>query len=99
MTIHPTTDPIALIIEDRELARSQQDPYADACFLVIASQQGEPSVGTLVLRDIRGRGFGILFNATSPKWQVLAASPEDRPHDRRVYIGNEKGWTEQVLNP
>lgn len=64
-------DPIAQIRADRIEARKVQDANADTCFLALASQDGQASVRTLVLRDIVDRTFRLFINSTSPKWQLL----------------------------
>jgi pyridoxamine 5'-phosphate oxidase len=67
-------DPIAEIIAAREAARQHNDPHVDVCFLATVTAQGRPEVRALSLRDIDARGFGLLLNVTSLKWQQLSAS-------------------------
>ena len=44
-------NPIDQIIRDRQVARSHEDSNADICMLAL-SEDGKPSVRTLVLREI-----------------------------------------------
>jgi pyridoxamine 5'-phosphate oxidase len=67
-------DPVAEIIAARAEARQQQDPHVDVCFLATVTAAGRPEVRAISLRDIDARGFGLLLNTTSPKWQQLSAS-------------------------
>lgn len=67
------TDPIKSIKNDRTEARKLQDPNADICFLALADKQGNASVRTLVLRDIRDNRFLLFMNQSSPKWQILSS--------------------------
>lgn len=59
--------PIERLKADRDTARAQNDPWADLCALATVSETGEPSVRTLVLRDVDDQ-LALFFNATSPKW-------------------------------
>jgi pyridoxamine 5'-phosphate oxidase len=45
----------------------------DVCFLATVTAQGRPEVRAVSLRDIDAKGFGLLLNTTSPKWQQLTA--------------------------
>jgi len=67
-------DPVAEIIAARQAARQHHDPHVDVCFLATVSAQGRPEVRAVSLRDIDVRGFGLLLNTTSPKWQQLTAA-------------------------
>jgi pyridoxamine 5'-phosphate oxidase len=67
-------DPVAEIIAARAEARQRQDPHVDVCFLATVTAAGRPEVRAISLRDIDARGFGLLLNTTSPKWQQLSAS-------------------------
>jgi pyridoxamine 5'-phosphate oxidase len=67
-------DPVAEIIAARAEARQRQDPHVDVCFLATVTVAGRPEVRAISLRDIDTKGFGLLLNATSPKWQQLSAS-------------------------
>lgn len=69
-----TKNPIEKIIEDRQVARSHHDSNADICFLALASNN-EPSVRTLVLRDISMEGFTLFINKTSEKWRIAEQNP------------------------
>src|SRR5262247_2270570 len=64
-------DPVAEIIEARQEARKHHDPHVDVCFLATVTAQGRPEVRAVSLRDVDAKGFGLLLNATSPKWQQL----------------------------
>jgi pyridoxamine 5'-phosphate oxidase len=64
-------EPLAEITAAREAARQQQDPHVDVCFLATVSSTGRPEVRAISLRDIDAKGFGLLLNVTSPKWQQL----------------------------
>ncbi|HKI73017.1 MAG TPA: pyridoxamine 5'-phosphate oxidase family protein [Pseudomonadales bacterium] len=66
-------DPIARIKNDRAEARKLEDPNADICFLALADAEGQPSVRTLVLRDISNNSFTLFMNQSSPKWKLLNA--------------------------
>jgi pyridoxamine 5'-phosphate oxidase len=66
-----TMDPVAEIIDARQEARKHHDPHVDVCFLATVTVQGRPEVRAVSLRDIDAKGFGLLLNATSPKWQQL----------------------------
>jgi pyridoxamine 5'-phosphate oxidase len=63
-------NPIDKINSDRHSARGLEDSNADICFLAL-SQNGKPSVRTLVLRDVNEDGFTLFINRTSHKWDVL----------------------------
>ena len=73
-------DPVAEIIAAREEARQCQDPHVDVCFLATATAEGRPEVRAISLRDIDAKGFGLLLNVTSPKWQQLAAGGQCSLH-------------------
>jgi len=66
-------DPIATIKQDRQFARQQEDSNSDICFLALADASGQPSVRTLVLREIDDNRFNIFINRTSPKWHLFEA--------------------------
>jgi pyridoxamine 5'-phosphate oxidase len=66
-------DPVAEIIAARQEARQHHDPHVDVCFLATVTAEGRPEVRAISLRDIDARGFGLLLNSTSPKWQQLSA--------------------------
>jgi pyridoxamine 5'-phosphate oxidase len=66
-------DPMAEIIAARAEARQQQDPHVDVCFLATVTADERPAVRAISLRDIDARGFSLLLNETSPKWQQLTA--------------------------
>jgi len=66
-------DPVAEIIDARQEARQYRDPHVDVCFLATVTAQGRPEVRAVSLRDIDAKGFGLLLNTTSPKWQQLTA--------------------------
>lgn len=67
-------DPIQAINDDRHLARSHDDASADLCFLAL-SDKGQPSVRTLVLREVSDTGLTLFINTTSPKWQIIQDNP------------------------
>jgi pyridoxamine 5'-phosphate oxidase len=67
-------DPIVEIIAAREEARQRHDPHVDVCFLATVTAEGRPEVRAISLRNIDTKGFGLLLNTTSPKWQQLSAS-------------------------
>ena len=73
-------DPVAEIIAAREEARQCQDPHVDVCFLATATAEGRPEVRAISLRDIDAKGFGLLLNVTSPKWQQLTAGGQCSLH-------------------
>jgi len=66
-------DPVAEIIDARQEARKCHDPHVDVCFLATVTAQGCPEVRAVSLRDIDAKGFGLLLNTMSPKWQQLTA--------------------------
>jgi pyridoxine/pyridoxamine 5'-phosphate oxidase len=63
-------DPMTELQTERDRARAAGDPLVDLCFLATAAG-GQASARTLVLRDLDGRGAGVLLSATSPKWREL----------------------------
>jgi pyridoxamine 5'-phosphate oxidase len=67
-------DPLGLLRQDRERARSLEDPCAALCTLANVDADGVPHARTLVLRDLDGR-FGVFVNGTSPKFTAIAAGP------------------------
>jgi len=73
-------DPVAEIIASRQAARRQQDPQVDVCLLATVSPSGRPEVRAVSLRDVDARGFGMLLNVTSPKWQQLSLSGQCSLH-------------------
>jgi pyridoxamine 5'-phosphate oxidase len=71
-----TSDPIALVVEDRARARAAGDPFADLCVLATAGRAAEadpPGVRPIVLRDVGPQGIGLLISRTSPKWEPLTS--------------------------
>ena len=72
MTTAPL-DPLALIVADRDRARSAGDPFADLCVLATAQEPGQPGVRPIVLRDVGPAGIGLLISQASPKWAPLSA--------------------------
>src|SRR5512145_594397 len=66
-------DPVAEIIAARQAASKCHDPHVDVCFLATVTAQGRPEVRAVSRRDIDTKGFGLLLNTTSPKWQQLSA--------------------------
>jgi pyridoxamine 5'-phosphate oxidase len=73
-------DPVAEIIAARHEARTHHDPHVDVCFLATVSVTGRPEVRAISLRDIDAKGFGVLINAHSPKWQQLTAHGQGSLH-------------------
>ncbi len=63
------TNPIEALKRDRSSARSLQDGNADICFLALT----DPSVRTLVTRDIDDSGIQLFINKTSAKWETIEA--------------------------
>ena len=68
--VHHNVDPLALLLEERSLARAQGDPMADLCSFATVDATGAPQVRTLVVRDLE-QGLAVFVNQTSPKWQQL----------------------------
>lgn len=66
-------DPIVRIRNDRAEARKLDDANADICFLALADAEGQASIRTLVMRDIRGHRFLLFMNQSSPKWRILTS--------------------------
>lgn len=73
-------NPVEEIIQAREIARQQQDPQVDTCFLATVTAPGRPEVRAVSLRDIDEKGFGLLLNTTSPKWQQIAQNGQCSLH-------------------
>ena len=73
-------DPVAEIMAVREEARQREDPQVDTCFLATVTAAGRPEVRAISLRDIDAKGFGLLLNTTSPKWQQLSTSGQCSLH-------------------
>lgn len=65
------SDPIALLVADRERARAAGDPLADLCVLATAEDGAPPGVRPIVLRDAGPQGIGLLVSETSVKWAPL----------------------------
>lgn len=63
-------NPLEHLARDRQSARSHQDGNADICFLSL-SEDGVPSVRTLVLREVTDEGLTLFINKTSHKWQII----------------------------
>ena len=66
-------NPVDKIIADRQSAQKLGDPNADICFLAL-SINDEPSVRTLVMRNINENSFTLFVNKTSDKWRILNAN-------------------------
>ncbi len=66
-------NPVDKIIADRQSAKNSGDPNADLCFLAL-SICDEPSVRTLVVRDIHENGLTLFTNKTSEKWRIMKAN-------------------------
>lgn len=66
-------NPLENLTRDRQSARSHEDSNADICFLSL-SEDGVPSVRTLVMRDVTQEGITLFINKTSHKWQVIQAN-------------------------
>ena len=67
------TSPLGLLNADRQRARELGDPAAPLCVLALATMAGEPSVRTLVLRDITSTTLNLFVNRSSPKWAAIDA--------------------------
>ena len=67
----PMNSPIDEIITERKRAREQDDPNVDVCFLSTITAAGHPTVRAISLRDIDERGFELLLNSETPKWDQL----------------------------
>ncbi len=66
-------DPVADILAARAQARQRHDPYVDVCFFATVTAEGRPEVRAIALRDIDAKGFSLLLNVNSPKWQQATA--------------------------
>ncbi|MBL6690858.1 MAG: pyridoxamine 5'-phosphate oxidase family protein [Pseudomonadales bacterium] len=66
-------NPLEKLTRDRQSARSHEDSNADICFLSL-SQDGVPSVRTLVMRDVTQEGITLFINKTSHKWQIIQSN-------------------------
>jgi pyridoxamine 5'-phosphate oxidase len=73
-------DPVADILAARADARQSRDPYVDICFFATVTASGAPAVRALALRDIDARGFSLLINVNSPKWQQVSANGQCSLH-------------------
>ena len=58
------------------VAKASNDSNARYCTLATVSAKGQPSLRTLVLRDITHEGFVIYINETSKKYQDIAANSQ-----------------------
>lgn len=67
-------NPFDRLIADRQLARNQEDTGADTGSLAL-TEDGQPSVRTLVLRDITQSGITLFINKSSPKWRTIEKNP------------------------
>ena len=67
-------NPLETFNADWQQARALNDPNAAYCFLATASKDGQPSVRTLVLREVTDQAFVIFMNNTGPKWQQLQST-------------------------
>ena len=63
--------PIDEIIAERKQARELGDANVDVCFLSTITAAGHPTVRAISLRDIDERGFELLLNSETPKWDQL----------------------------
>lgn len=68
---HP--DPVQLFDYDRSRAGSLNDPLANVCYLATITDAGDPTVRTLVTREVEGR-VGVFMNASSPKFREIGNS-------------------------
>jgi len=73
-----TSDPVALLREDRARAVERADPMATLC-VVATVDAGEPEARTMVLRDLEPAlsgppSFGLFVNGTSPKFREFHQS-------------------------
>lgn len=67
-----SVDPLVEIKAERDHARQLGDPNADVCYLATVTAEGQPEVRAISLRDISPKGFELLLNVTSPKWNQLS---------------------------
>ena len=68
-----TSDPVELFLQEREFARSKDDPLATYCFVATVDDEGNPSIRTVVLRILDGQ-LGLFVNASSPKCRDFSIS-------------------------
>jgi pyridoxamine 5'-phosphate oxidase len=68
-------DPIGEIRRERERARRAGEENADVCYLVTVGRDGIPQARAMTLRDVTGRGFGVIANRTSRKWHETRGGP------------------------
>ena len=59
-----------------QAAKASNDSNARYCTLATVSATGQPTLRTLVLRDITHEGFVIYINETSNKYQDIAENPQ-----------------------
>lgn len=57
-------------------AKASNDSNSRYCTLATVSGSGQPTLRTLVLRDITDEGFVIYINETSNKYQDMATNPQ-----------------------
>jgi pyridoxine/pyridoxamine 5'-phosphate oxidase len=67
------TNPLQLIREDQQKAKTLGDPNSDLCVLAL-SDFNVPSVRTLVLRDVSTDGLTLFVNKSSPKWTAIESN-------------------------
>ncbi len=72
---HRSDDPIALFAEQFERARREEPFDATAIALATATPTGQPSVRTVLLKNVDERGFSFYTNYGSRKARELDANP------------------------
>ena len=65
---------IEQIREDRARALGANDPAGQVCYLATIDGDSNPSVRTLVLREVAERSVRLFINASSPKWRALSTN-------------------------
>lgn len=69
-------DPWKHFQELQKKAQGASDPMANLAFFATVSEDGLPSVRTIVTRGADEEGFRLYFNTLSPKWLDLQSNPE-----------------------
>jgi len=68
------TNPIDNFKKNWQEAKSLKDANAHYCTLATVSKIGQPSMRTIVLREVTEDSFVLFINNSSPKWQELELS-------------------------
>ena len=67
-------NPIENFKKNWQEAQSVKDSNAHYCTLATVAKNGQPSMRTIVLREVTDDSFVLFINDTSPKWEELEGS-------------------------